>query len=427
MPRREFRIALVALVVLLIGTISFAAAQPADVALGDDPRIAEAGIELSIFAEGLEFPMGMVELPDGSLLVATSTPDGGSFFQSTGSLIRFTDHDADGRADNAGTVLVSGIDGPLVALQRAGDLIFVTSARAGSEAISAFRRGERWRDPLTSVGQAAFTFNGGEHQSYALAVRHSPESPGSYDLFFNLGAYGNLENGYEIGVDGLFTGQLDDASIYMTTVTDDGESVAFTEPVKIASGLRNATTLVIDPITGDLVIGENGIDTPENRIVSLSADEIDVIPADRIGGEVEDFGFPTTYVDYATGETVGDLGIDPVVAFPPTDGSENEGVAGIAPVPATFPEPFAGGYIAGFHGQFDSAGGFNEENPLLFADLETGERFALISNDNPGIGHLDSMLAVEDAIYVADLCATGSLQAASPCGVIYRMTANPKL
>lgn len=426
MPGRSFRLLLPSVVLLsLVSVAPFAAAQADGIALGDDPRIAEAGITLSVFADSLDFPMGMVELPDGSLLVATSTPDGGSFFNSTGALIRLADHDGDGRADDAGSVLAGDLLGPLVAVQRAGDLIFVTSARGGAEAIYVFQRGERWRDPLVSVGASFFNFAGGEHQSYALAVRKSVETPGGYDLFFNVGAYGNLDSGYEVGLDGLITGDLEDASIYMTTVTHEGDAVTFTEPVKIASGLRNAATLVVDPVSGDLVIGENGIDSPENRIVSLSADEIDVIPADEIGGKVEDFGFPTTYIDYATGEKIGDDGIDPVIAFPPTDGSENEGVAGIAPVPASFPDDFAGGYIAGFHGQFDGVGGENEENPLLFADLESGDRFALIANDNPGVGHLDSMFTTEDAIFVADLCATGSLQAAEPCGVIYRITAEP--
>jgi hypothetical protein len=112
-----------------------------------------------------------------------------------------------------------------------------------------------------------------------------------------------------------------------------------------------------------------------------------------------------------------------VIAFTPIDGSENEGIAGMAPVPASFPAPFGGGYIAGFHGQFDQVGGGNEENPLLFADLTTGEFFQLVSNDNVGVGHLDSMTATDDALFVADLCATGSLEAAEPCGVIYRITA----
>ncbi|MCC6790077.1 MAG: hypothetical protein IT336_00235 [Thermomicrobiales bacterium] len=414
-----------AVALFVFGVSPFAAAQSATITLGDDPRIADAGITLSVFADGLDFPMGMIPLPDGSLLVAASTADGGSFFNSTGALIRLTDRDGDGRADDAGTVLAGDIFGPLVAVQRAGDLVFVTSARGGVEAIYVFRRGDRWRDPLISVGAAFFNFAGGEHQSYALAVRKSVDSPGGYDLFFNIGAYGNVETGRIVGVAGLMTGELDDASIYMTTVTDDGTDVTFSPPVKIASGLRNATTLVIDPVSGDLVIGENGIDTPENRIVSLSADEIDIIPAGEIGGEVEDFGFPKTYVDYATGETIGDGGIAPTIAVTPTNGSENEGVAGIAPVPTSFPEPFGGGYLAGFHGQFDGVGGGNEENPLLFVNLETGDRFDLVANDNAGVGHLDSMVTVGDAIFVADLCATGSLQAAEPCGVIYRIVAEP--
>lgn len=423
-PRRPVS-AFVLPVLLLLLTAPFAAAQESPIALGDDPRIAEAGIELSVFATGLEFPMGMVPLPDNSILVATSAPDGGSYFQSTGALVRLTDQDGDGRADDAGTILAADIPGPLVAIQRAGDLVFVTSARLGEEAIYVFRRGERWRSTLTPVGSATFAFAGAEHQSYALAVRRTPGKQDSYDLFFNVGAHGNVESGTTVTISGLINGELDDASVYMTTVTLNDSEPVFSEPVKIAAGLRNAAGLVIDPKTGDLVIGENGIDNPEDRIVSLSADEIDVIPADEIGGEVEDFGFPTTYVEYFSGEVVGEGGIPPVIAFTPIGDSENEGIAGIAPVPDSFPKPFAGGYIAGFHGQFDQGGGGNEENPLLFADLETGDYFQLVANENPGVGHLDSMTATKDALYVADLCTAGSLQAGEPCGVIYRITANP--
>jgi len=419
---------------LLLGTPRIAAAQEIEStqqlpALGDDPRIAEAGIELSMFATGLEFPMGMVPLPDNSLLVATSSAAaGGSFFESSGALVRLTDADGDGVADDEGTVLADGLLGPIVALARAGDLIIATGARYGSEVIYVFQRGDHWRSPFTLVESSFFDFAGGEHQSYALATRPTPDGEQeSWDVFFNVGAYSNLEVGdTPVTISGLITGEMQPASVYMTTVTfldeEQRTDPAFTTPVQIASGLRNASGLVIDPEAGDLIIAENGIDTPENRIVSFSADEIDVIPAAEIGGEVEDFGFPENYVDYHTGKVVGD-GEQPVIAFTPLGESENEGVAGIAPVPAGFPDSFRGGYIAGFHGQFDQVGGSNEENPLLFADLDSGESFQLIANDNDGVGHLDSMTATKDTLFVADLCATGSLEAAEPCGVIYRITA----
>lgn len=417
------RTAALLLALVLFAAPTLARGQDADVALGTDPRIAAADLELTVFAGGLEFPMGLIALPDGSLLAGVSAPTGGSFFASEGGLLRLTDRDGDGRADGGGRLLVAGIPGPIVALARAGELVFVTSAKAGEEAIYVFRRGDAWRDPLTLVGAIAFDFAGGEHQSYALAVRPTPGEEGSYDLVFNLGAHGNTETGTVVVASGLMTAEMQDASLYLTTVTDDGDTVAFSEPLLLATGLRNASTIVFARGSGDLIIGENGIDNPANRIVSLGADELDVIPADAIGGEPEDFGFPAAYVVYDSGEAYGEGGIAPAVAFTPTDGSENEGIASLAQMPDAFPAALRDGYAAGFHGQFEQAGAANEENPLLWVDPATGERFELIANDNLNVGHLDTVLATDDALYVVDLCTAGALSAGAPCGAIYRLTA----
>jgi hypothetical protein len=420
------RLPILLLVSLLFAASSVATAQEPPIALGDDPRIAEAGIELAVFAEGLDFPMGLLELPDGSVLVAVNPPVRGSFFASETGLLRLTDRNGDGRADGRGTLLVEGLPGPVVALARAGDLVFATSVRGGGERIMIFRRGERWRDPLTQIGSIELKFAGHEHQSYGLAVRSSPDVANGIDVVFNLGAFGNIETGILVNLAGLTTGSVEDASIVMVTIVDDGETLTAGEPLLLARGLRNASGLVFDPETGDLIIGENGIDTPENRIVSFSADEINRIPAADIGGEVEDFGFPGTYVDYLSGRSVGTSGIAPLVAFSPVNGSENEGIAGIAPVPASFPAPLHGGYVAGFHGQFEGAGSGNEENPVVFADLETGDTFHLIANENPGVGHIDSFYAGDEVLWMADLCTNGTLTQQPPCGVIYRLTASDR-
>src|SRR4051794_34809411 len=67
------------------------------------------------FASGLNFPYGMLRLPDGSLLVATSNPTGGSYFASTGALVRLVDDDRDGHADGPPGVLFEGLPGMLTA------------------------------------------------------------------------------------------------------------------------------------------------------------------------------------------------------------------------------------------------------------------------------------------------------------------------
>jgi len=62
----------------------------------------------------------------------------------------------------------------------------------------------------------------------------------------------------------------------------------------------------------------------------------------------------------------------------------------------------------------------NEENPVRWANPETGDQFDLISNDSPGVGHLDSMTATGDSIYLADFC-NASMTNSETCGVIYRI------
>jgi glucose/arabinose dehydrogenase len=208
-------------------------------------------------------------------------------------------------------------------------------------------------------------------------------------------------------------------------VADSGRDLTVSEPMLIATGLRNAAAFTFEPKTGDLLIAENGIDTPGNPIVAFSADEIDRIPATEIGDEPEDFGFPDSYVDYDTGEAVGERGSPPAVAFLPLDGSQNEGAALIAYAPAAFPDGLHAGVFVGFHGQWDDSGLANEENPLLYADPTTGETVAFVANDDPNVGHLDSLLATDDALFAADLCggSGGSLVGNEPCGVIYEIRA----
>ena len=276
---------------------------------------------------------------------------------------------------------LTGLPGTLVAevpLARYENIVMVTSAQGGEEGVQFFQAGETWHEPLVELGRLGFGFVGAMHQSYALAVRANADSADRFDLFFNLGAAGNDTDGANVRLSGLLTGVLPPSSVFMTTVSLDGGSIALSEPVQIASGLRNASALVIHPDSGDLWIGENGIDGYDDPIISFSADELNVITADQIGIEVVDFGFPEAYIDYATGENVNDDLV--FVDFRPLDGSEAEGIAGMTLAPISFPEPFSGGMIAGFHGQFDLTGVENEENPVRFVNLETGVQTELIVN-----------------------------------------------
>src|SRR5947208_21240 len=88
------------------------------------PGVKPGDFRVTTFASGLNYPLGMARLPDGSLLVTTS--DGTGFFNSTGKLLRMVDADRNGVADGPGTVLYGGLAGGLTSVRIGGTLVFVT-------------------------------------------------------------------------------------------------------------------------------------------------------------------------------------------------------------------------------------------------------------------------------------------------------------
>jgi hypothetical protein len=177
-----------------------------------------------------------------------------------------------------------------------------------------------------------------------------------------------------------------------------------------------------------LYFQENGIDGTVDLNEPTSADEINVIRAGSIGASVPNFGFAGDYIQYRTGTRVGSGGVQPLVTFQPFGPSqtEAEGAAEIAFAPANFPDGLNDGMFVGFHGKFAEAGVANEENPLLYLDLETNEYFEFIPNSVPTIGHLDNILATDDSLFVSDITATGSIFTTSAAGAIYQIAAIPE-
>jgi glucose/arabinose dehydrogenase len=397
--------------------------------IGGAPFVDPHDFRITTFATGLNYPYSLVELSDGSLLVGTSRPAKGSLFDSTGELLRLVDADHDGVADGPGTVLFTGLPGVLTALRQAGNLFFVTSSAGGSEQIAVLRAGATPADPLSLLGSINFAFPADwEHTTYELAVRPSPATPGDYDLFFNVGSPTNTSTTTTpIPISGLLTGSLRDSSIYMVTVHDSGSTPVFSNLTQVASGLRNAASMAFDAHTGALWFADNGIDGGGEPEEELSADKLNSMSAAQIGGPVQDFGFPSTYIDYQTGRQVGTQGIPPEVAFLPSaiGGSEIAGAAKLTLAPPGFPGGLNTGLFVGFHGLTASGGPNNDENPVAYVDLATNTFFPFIAGSQEGVGHLDGLLATQDSLFLADLSTNGDLFHTAQGGAIYEIQALP--
>jgi glucose/arabinose dehydrogenase len=391
--------------------------------IGGDSRVHPSDFRLTAFATGLNFPTAMVQLSDGSLLATNSVPVQSSFFNSTGQLVRLVDANQDGIADGPGTVLASGLPGTLTALRQGGNLFFATSSAAGSERILVLRAGATPADSLSLLGSLNFSFPlpNWEHTTYELAVRPTPGQSGDYDLFFNIGSPANQSStDLQVALSGLATGSLNDDSIYKITVHDTGGTPQFSNLTQIATGLRNAAGMAFSPNSRDFYFQDNGIDGGGNPEEELSADELNHITLSNTGA-IADFGFPSTYIDYNTGQKVGTQGLAPTVAFVPGSGGEIAGAVKVSFAPAGNPAGLNDGIFVGFHGIFNGGGTANDENPVAYVDLHTRTFFRFIAPGQPGVGHLNGLLATQSALFVADMSTNGDVFNSTHTGAIYQI------
>jgi hypothetical protein len=67
------RSALAAILILALLTLKTAGA---DLVIGGDPRVDAADFRITTFASGLNYPLGMAQLADGSIMVAVSNGSG---------------------------------------------------------------------------------------------------------------------------------------------------------------------------------------------------------------------------------------------------------------------------------------------------------------------------------------------------------------
>ncbi len=422
--------------------------------LGIDPSI-QSQFNITPFATGLDFPNGIAQLSDGSLLVGTSQGNGYFDPQAKGQLVRFQDTNGDGVADSK-TVLYDGsragnnLPGGITAIRSIDNYLFVASDLPSKYRISVFQQGTDFSaDSLALKGSLDFAYPASYiHPSSALAVRQTAGQ--QYELFFNVGSAGNNQittPGTVTVNSGIFNvaATLNGDSIYKLPITIGTSNLTIANPVQVASGLRNAAALEFDRMTGALYIGDNGIDGLTNANNALTADELNrLTTAQLASGDIKNFGFPNysekydnpgVYID-GNDRIVSKTDpnwIDPLATFqpltnPPPD-SDSEGVASISFAPKNFPTGTNNGAFVGFFGRFGYQSGDDRENPLVYYDLDTGRYFHFLSSKYPGgdFGHFTNLLSTQDTLFTVDIAAgSGSLFSSAGLGkgAIYQITSS---
>ena len=322
---------------------------PGPLPLADHPMVDPARFRVTTFAWGLPYTTAMLAQADGSLLVAVNDADDAGLIGSTGKLLRMVDENGDGVADSTspvGIVSPAGGRGPLVLrelpgaviqMRTIGDLVLMTTRQRTRSHIVVLRAGAPG-EHLRHLGTMTFAYPTEHvHKTYGIAVREGAAT-GTVEVYFNVGSRVNdASDPAPVAVSGLLDATVQPETIYRVTLSDDGESVRASDPTLIASGVRNGAGMAFHPRTGDLWFQDNGINLDDGSEDQLSADELNVIPAERLGQVVLDFGFPDDYVAVETGVRVGSGGEPPVVAFTPIDGSQSEGPAEIDLRPAWLP------------------------------------------------------------------------------------------
>lgn len=180
--------------------------------------------------------------------------------------------------------------------------------------------------------------------------------------------------------------------------------------------------MAFHPETGDLWVGDNGIDEDDLTATSKppQADELNVITADELGTTAPDFGFPRCYIEYETGSQIGnctDVRM-PVAVFQPIANSQaagrTEGVTEIAFSPTTWPSPWNGGVFALFSGA-SGVGPGNDQNGVAYYHPESGAVLHFIESGTPTVGNLLGATFVGSALYIADWGA-GKVYQITPVG-----------
>lgn len=321
--------------------------------------------------------------------------------------------------------IVDGLSGLVTDVRTLSNGTILVDSGAGGSGGSGTRVMSFYTQTGALVGSMNFSYPSGgwEHSTGMSYVVGNPN--GTDTIYFIVGSQvDQAVTTATVSTNGLSSSTLKGDSVYSMVVNPSGGQVQLVSgPVQVATGLRNAFGLSLDSL-GDLVIGDNGIDGA-HPVNELGADTLDIIPAAMIGTQLFDFGFPNSYVNFATGQYVsGDPGATaPLTAFLPVADSmgnlqSSEGLSDMAyAAPGSL--PFVGpdgGEIIGFHGVFDGGGSANYDNALEYYDFASGKYYPILDAGTAGVGHLDSVAIDGHTLYLGEMSSIGTVNDLSGLG-----------
>ncbi len=382
----------------------------------------------TVLDTGLDFSYGLSVGPGGSLLfgqTTTTNPAGlvyGTGPQATGSAWQLPG--LGNGAFGAPTQVAGSFAGMVTSVKSLSDGVMVVDSGAGAAGGTGTRTMSFVSPGGATIGSIAFTYPSAIAPSWEHSNGMSLVVPGAgatSTIYFIVGsAADQAQTTATVSVSGMGLNNvsLNGDSVYsMTVQSTSANSVQITSaPQQIATGLRNPFALSVNA-AGDLLIGDNGIDGLHSPN-ELGADTLKLIPASQIGKSVVDFGFPNSYVNFATGQYVnGDpTATPPLVAFTPK--ADSNGVLqngeGISALAYLTPSEFSfvgnqGGVIATFHGNFDLGGTANYENAVFYYDFASGMLVPILDDQTPGVGHLDGVAVIGNNLFLEDMSTNGQV------------------
>ncbi len=128
---------------------------------------------------------------------------------------------------------------------------------------------------------------------------------------------------------------------------------------------------------------------------------------------MSDFGFPTCFTSFNTGQQVG-CSTPPLTAFTPVDDANgvtqySEGLSAMACVQAgqMWFVGSGGGCFLGFHGTKNGTGAGNPDNALLYYDFASGVYTPILDDGTDNVGHWDTLAVSGDTLIVGDMGVNG--------------------